>query len=149
MESTLRKEQKIEAINRMKIIGIMPRITKEFQQSNIVNYSENSYLYWVKNHPEYVNIIKKFEEETNGLVYHCELTHLKYNCDHLSLLYVSEYKEEWSADREDLKNNMPYAQVYVINLDDNNKYIGIDEFCSELGTIGIKLCPSGGILRTY
>ena len=56
-----------------------------------------------------------------------------------SYLYVSKHKDEWEADRELIKEGQTIA--YVINRN--------DEFCSEIGSIGIRLTPARGLVRIW
>lgn len=73
MEQDLKQLQKIEAIERLKILQdkfeLMPTVTKEFEKDNVLYYSEyvnKSYpaiLYWVNNKEEYKNAVREFEEE--------------------------------------------------------------------------------------
>lgn len=140
---TLKQQQKTEALARMKMLKIMGNVCNEFRQSDIVNYSErqnkffDGILYWVDNNEEYVKLIKEFEKEYGGLVYHAQLSHTEFG-DLLSLLYVSKRPSEWKEDKELLARGDTYA--YVCNLTDPN--------LSELGMIGV--APrNGGITRTY
>lgn len=142
MEQTLKEKQKAEALQRMKMLQLMPQVIKDFEKNNKVYYSErqnrifNAILYWLDNEKEYVDLVNKFEKEHNCLVYHCQLTHMEFE-DSLSLLYVSDSEEEWEQDKKDLREG--YAFVYAASLDCDSD--------SEFGTIGIK--PSqGGVLRT-
>jgi len=135
------KEKKAEAIRRMKLIGLLPRIIEEFEKKDVVNYSETTnqkdgILYWLANKMEWLEFVKAFEEKHKALVYHAEFSHLEFG-DCLSLFYVGNYEEEWERDYNDLKDG--YAFVYVWNIDDN--------FCSEFGTIGFK-SVNGGVKRT-
>lgn len=132
--------QKQEAIKRMRILKLMPQIIKEFEKKDVVYYSErqnkffSATLYWLTNHQEYVEAVKKFEQETNSLVYHAQLTHTNIG-DMLSLLYVSKYEEEWEREKEDLRRGETIAMVINGEIED-------------MGYIGLK--PSmGGVTRTY
>ena len=142
MEQTLKEKQKAEALQRMRMLQLMPQVIKDFEKNNKVYYSErqnaffNAILYWLDNDERYVKIINEFEKKHNCLVYHCQLTHMEFG-DLLSLLYVSENEEEWEQDKQDLREG--YAFSYVAN-------IGCECY-NDFGTIGIR--PSqGGILRT-
>lgn len=125
MEQNLKTLQKAEAIKRLKILQntfeLMETVTKEFEKENTLYYSEYvnktcpAILYWVANEEKYVNIIKEVEEQKNILIYHAILTPTIYG-KHLSLLYVSQYQEEWQNDRNDLNEGLPIA--YCINLAD-------------------------------
>lgn len=142
MEQTLKEKQKNEALKRMAMLNLMPQVIKDFEKKDKVYYSErqnaifNAILYWLDNEPNYVEIVKQFEEKHNCLVYHCQLTHMEFG-DLLSLLYVSENEEEWEQDKKDLREGCAFS--YVANID--------CECYNDFGTIGIK--PSqGGVLRT-
>lgn len=139
---TLRERQKEEAIKRMKTLGLMSNVIKDFEKNNKVYYSErqnaffNAILYWIDNEPEFIKTVKQFEKKHNALVYHCQLTHLECG-DVLSLLYVSTNENEWQQDKEQLTQGIAYA--YVKNLK--------SDYDSEFGSIGVR--PSmGGVLRT-
>jgi len=139
-----RKEQlKEEAIARMRLLRLMPKIIGEFKRSNRVYYSErqnamfNAVLYWLDNKPEWVEFVKDFENKNNCLVYHCQLTYTEFG-DMLSLLYVDNDETEWELEKEAIANGQTLA--YVHNLSDTD--------LSEYGMIGVK--PSmGGITRTW
>ena len=139
---TLRQKQKLEALERMKILKLDNSVIKEFNTKGTIYLSERqnkifpATLYWVSNYEDYVAIIDEFEKKYNSIVYHCQLTHTTWG-DLLSLLYVSDSEEEWSMDKDDLKNH--YAVVRVENLQ--------DRYFSEFGTIGLK-SVMGGIERT-
>ena len=140
--------QKAEAINRMKSLKLLPNVIKEFETDNTVYYSErqnkifDGILYLVKNKQVFVDIIKEFEDQRHALVYHAQLTRFNFGLC-LSLLFISQYPEEWEMEQEDLKADsegimFPYSYVY--NLD-------VPDF-SDLGKIGI-VAKNGGISRVY
>lgn len=131
----LKLEQKQEALNRMRMLDIYSPAIKEFEKENIINKSEHGgMLYWLdENEQEFV---KEFEEKYNAIVYHIIHNYTEFG-ELYSLLFVSQHKEEWGWDNEDIKNNI--AMVYVKNIDE-------DAF-SEFGSIGIK-SQFGGLVRT-
>jgi len=132
-----REIKKQEAIKRMKMMRLMPNIIEEFEKDDIVHYSEwRGVLYWVSNKPKWVEYIKDFEEQYNCLVYHAEFSSLVFG-DCLSLLYVSDYKDEWCMDVAAIKQGYPIA--YVWNID--------DPICSEFGSISL-VPMNGGVKRT-
>ena len=138
-----RKQQKQEALKRMKKIGFMDDVIHQFKNEDVVFYSErqnnifNAVLYWTSNDNELTKRIKEFEEKNNALVYHVQLTHMEFG-EMYSFLFVSNYEEEWEYDMQDLEDGQCLA--YVWNKTMNN--------CSEFGTIGIQ--PSmGGVVRTW
>jgi len=80
-------------------------------------------------------IIKKFEEEHDGLVYH--MIHNKYEFGECyTILYVSKYEDEWEDDIKDIHDG--YVLAYVENVDDT--------MCSEFGSVAIK-SSFGGLVR--
>ena len=81
--------------------------------------------------------IQEFEKLYNSLVYLVLVSHSSFGtlCD---LFYVSDQKNEWESDREDLKEG--YSYIYCYNMD--------DDLCSEIGEIEFKADPvCGGIYR--
>ena len=130
-----REKQKNEAINRMKTLELYENVIKEFQEENKLNLSESiGVLYWLKE--EEKELVKEFENENGGLVYHLIRSLTDFG-ELYSIFYVSKYEEEWDMDLEDLKNNIAF--VYVKNLN--------DELSSEFGSIGFKK-SIGGLVRT-
>lgn len=131
-----RKEMKKEAIERMKQLEILPTAINEFVKEDKLNFSLDGILFWLDD--EKKQLVKEFEEQTGGLVYHVIWGTYLLDGEKVtmtSLLYVSEHEEEWELEREDLKENSPIA--YVINNEWNEK---------DLGTIEVK--PAfGGVLR--
>ena len=141
-KNELREKQIKEALLRMKLLRLDSSVVNLFKKEQKLFYSErqskifNAVLYWLDNKPEYVELVKKFEDQTHYLVYHCQLTHFEFG-DCLTLLFVTNDEEEWVRERMDLNSGCIFS--YVINLDDSEN--------SEFGTVGIK--PSmGGVLRT-
>lgn len=130
-----KQEQKMEAIKRMKILKLHANAVNEFDKENMLNLSEGyGALYWLDDkQKEYVNA---FEQKYNSVVYHVIHNITEFG-ELLAFLYVSDSEDEWSYDRNDLKDG--YACAYVENLD--------EPVFSEFGSIGIK--PSfGGLVRT-
>ena len=117
-------------------------ISRDFEKSERVYYSETmnkmfrGILYWLDNKPEFMALKDKFEKETGGLVYHAELSHTTIG-DMLTFFYVSQHKDEWEMDREDIKHGQTFA--YVNNL-------ATPEF-SEFGSVPFT-CVNGGLMRT-
>lgn len=144
----LKKEQKVEAIERLKILNknfeLLKNVVNDFEKKDLLYFSEQTslggILYWCtkeNGYNEYVDLIKKFEEENNAIVYHAIHCYTEFG-ELLNLLYVSQHKSEWKMDRTDLIKGVPFAYCY--NLD--------DEWCSEFGSISIA-GRTGGIIRKY
>ena len=142
----LKEQQKNEALNRLRLLQmkfeLLENVVTEFEQNDILYYSEyinknaQGILYYISNSKELINTIKEFEDKHQAKVYHAILTPLTYG-RMLSLLYVSQYTEEWQRDRNELSEGLPLA--YCINLD--------DEVTAEFGGIQIAKA-NGGITRT-
>ncbi len=109
-----RETKKIEAIKRLRAIGIIEDAIEQFIEDDVVMSSENPYgfLYWLND--EQKELVKEFEEEYNALVYLASYCNTEFG-QLLALFYVSDYEEEWSMDNEDIADG--YAMTYCINLD--------------------------------
>ena len=130
-----RNIQKQEAIHRMKMLNLHGNVLREFEQEDRLNMSEyGGFLYWLDSDQQ--AIVDEFEAEWNALVYHVIHSYTNIG-EMLTLLYVSNYPEEWEYDRLDLAEGYPLA--YVKNLD--------DPYLSEIGSVGIE-CRIGGLIRT-
>ena len=130
-----REMKKEEAIKRMKKLNIIDDAVRQFKNEDIVMVSEPPFggLYWLND--EEKEMVRKFEEENDALVYIVVRAFTNFGKMD-SLLYVSDYEEEWEMDNEDLKDG--YAMSYTINHDMPD--------CSEFGSIAI-CSAGGGILR--
>lgn len=129
------KEVKEEALKRMKLLNLHQNIINEFKTENKLNRSEHKLgiLFWLTD--EEKEIVKEFEKEHNGyLVYHVIKTH---NIDFgiiYDLLYVSPNEDDWTLEREDLKNNLVMSY-------------SVTQF-AECGLIQVKSI-NGGLVRAY
>ena len=133
-----REEKKVEAIERMKAWGIFDQTIEQFAQDDLISESVPPVgaCFWLDK--EQLQRVRDFEKEHNALVYF--VIHSYTNLGELeSYLYVSDYKEEWHYDREDIKEHQQIAYVYNA---------GAPEF-SEMGSIGIELTPAAGLRRTW
>ena len=130
-----RENKKIEAIKRLKNIGIIQDAIYQFAEDDTVMVSENPYgfLYWLND--DHKVLVKEFEEEYNALVYLANFCRTEFG-DLLALFYVSDYEEEWNMDNADISDG--YAMTYCINLD-------CPDF-NEFGSIAFK-ATNGGITR--
>ncbi len=131
----LKIKQKQEAIERMKMLKIYSQAIKEFEKENVINVSEHGgILFWLDD--EQQEMIKRFEEKYNAVVYHVIHNYTEFG-ELYSLLYVSQHENEWDYDRDDIKHNI--ALSYVVNIN--------EESFSEFGSIEIR--PQfGGVIRT-
>ena len=132
-----REIKKEEAIKRMKAMNIYSDAIKQFKNADIVMVSEPPLggLFWLND--EEKEMVSKFEQENNALVYLVVRSFTNLGTMD-NIFYVSDYQDEWEMDNADLNEN--YACVYVINHDMPD--------CSEFGTIAWK-SVGGGILRVF
>lgn len=132
------EEKKKEAIKRLKKLRVHEEVIAQFEKEGLVNMSEPPFgaCFWPSD--DELAMIREFEQEHNAVVFHVVRSFMEFGtCD--CYLFVSDYKEEWEQDNEDIKHGS--ALVYVYNH---------DEPCfSEFGTVGIELAPAGGLVRTW
>lgn len=146
-QNNLKNLQLKQAIERLEILEkeylLHENVLKEFKEDKTIYYSENlggsfsGILYWLANKDEYVEKVRKIEQERNIFVYHCILNHT-IDGDLLTMLYVSEYQDEWDFEKNDLRNGCTDAYVCNLNRD-------ID---SEFGSVQIT-GVNGGLVRVY
>lgn len=132
------EEKKLEAVKRMKKIGIYPETISQFEREDYISRSEPPVgaYFWVEG--DDLKLIREFEKEYNVPVYSVIRSYTTIGkLD--SCLFVGDHKKEWELDREDLQHNQTIA--YVINHDMPD--------CSEIGSIGYKLGMAAGLLRTW
>lgn len=77
--------------------------------------------------------VKDFENRFNAVVYLIQVTHSGFGTI-CHMFYVSDHKEEWYSDGEDLKNG--YACVYAYNMD--------EPAFSDIGTVTFEMDPACG-----
>ncbi len=129
------ENKKKEAIKRMEALDIYSETIRQFEEENLISYSEAPLgtNYWLTT--EQREIVKAFEEEYNALVYFIVRTETEFGTLD-SFLYVSDHEDEWEMDNEDLKDG--YIVSYVYSYD-------APEF-SEFGSIMVQ--PRfGGLVR--
>ena len=129
-----REEMMSEAIKRMKELCIDKEAIDAYTNGKVYVSSSTGRFIWAD--AEEQEMIDRFEEENDVLVYHAIFTRTAY-CRFFSMLFVSQYKEDWQSDMNDIRHGCPTAMV--INID--------DEMFSGMGGIGIKQV-SGRLERT-
>lgn len=128
-----REEMLNEAIARMKKLDLHPNTITELK-NGVINVSKQfGALYWADEAEK--EMIRKFEAEHNALVFHCIENHTNFGTL-FSMLFVSQYEEEWEIDNEDLNILCPIAMVK--NRD--------DDMLSDMGCIKVKPFY-GGLVR--
>lgn len=131
-----RENMKQEAVERMKMLGIIDDAIKQFEDDGVIMKGESPFGALYDLNDEEKEIARQFEAEYGALVY------LGVSCNTdigrmISFLYVCKEEDEWELDRDDLKGLCPIT--YTHNFDDPD--------CSEIGSIGIEP-RNGGIVRT-
>ena len=140
--SVTRNEMKNEASARMRILKIHENAVNDLEKNDMANVSflGCGILYWPTD--KQIELIKKFEDQYNCLVYHAISSTTEIG-ELLTLLYISQYESDWPTDREDLKNYDPrygYSiMAYVYNLS--------NDIFSEFGSVCVKP-KNGGLVRT-
>ena len=131
------EEMKEEALLRMKMLKLHSNVIDEFWKENKLNKSEglNAILFFLTD--EEKKRIKRIEEKYKILVYHVIHTYTTNLGELYDLLYVSNHKEEWEYDRQDIKQGIILSRTEVI----------YDSINSEFGSIGIQ-SKNGGVVRT-
>lgn len=128
-----REKQKQEALKRMKMLNFHYNTRKEYEEEDIINASISGLLFWLSE--EEKEWIKQWESETGNVVYHVIKNNTGFG-ELLSILYVSQYEDEWELDQELIEKDMVFAYVRNLTMSD----------CSEYGSIGIKQL-FGGLIR--
>lgn len=120
-------DMKREALDRMATLGLGDDVRADFENHNIVSTSSDIFNTPVWASHKEKAIIEAYENEWDHLVYHA-IDAPSLTGNRLILLFVSNYKTDWIAEREDLKNCTIMA--YVVNLD--------HEGCSEFEFVRVK-----------
>ena len=132
--------KKVEAINRMKELGLFAPCIKAFKDRNEVQLSEpTGGLYEFSSNTELTAKVQEFEKENNALVYHVIHSPMRFDGDVMDMynfLYVSDYPEEYEMDNNDIKDGYPLAYVWNRTVD----------YFSEFGGIAVK-GRFGGLVR--
>lgn len=133
-----REEKKVEAISRMKKLGIFGQTIKQFEKEDYVSISEPPFgaFFWAEG--EDLEAIREYEDRYNALVYMVIRSYTGFGIID-SYLYVSDYKEEWQLDRDCLAENRAVAYCRNKTMPD----------CSEGGYIGFKRTVAAGLQRTW
>lgn len=130
------EERKIKAIELLKQLDIYKPYIEGFKEKDQVCFFERFGGYWVDQEPEVYNKMKEVEAQFNCTVYAITHEYTEFG-ECYSFLLVTRYKQEWK-NLVVSENGTHYAFAYVWNKD--------DDWCSELGTIGVKSF-GGGITR--
>lgn len=115
------EKKKEEAIRRMEALDIYVDTINQFEDEDLVSYSEPPLgtNFWFNK--EQREIIKAFEKEYNALVYFAIRSYTEFGTLD-SFLYVSDHEEEWEMDNEDLKDGYVVAYVYNYDMPDFSEF---------------------------
>lgn len=132
------EEKKVKALQLMEELDIYKPYRDKFAEDGTITLFESFAGYYIgeDNEPELLKKIRKFEEEGNRLVYAVIHTLASFG-DCYDFLFVPDYRDDWEYLIESLGNEK-YAFAYVYN--------STDEWCSDMGTIGIEV-HYGGLRR--
>ena len=131
------EDKRVEAISRMKKIGLFNEVILLFEKSGEVLQSEPPFGACYELSDEQKERVRQFEEEHDALVYH--IIHEFTNFGELeNFLYVSNFPEEWKLDRVDIRDERVIAYVY-----------NVDGGFADMGSIGIELTSAAGLKRTW
>lgn len=124
-----------EAVRRMRKLDIINDAIKQFKRDGLIMVSEPPLggLYYLDD--EQKEILDAFEKEHNALVYLVVRAYTDFGKMD-SFLYVSDYKEEWESDNDDITDGQPLTYTYNYDAPDN----------SEFGRISVRSIY-GGLLR--
>lgn len=134
--NTTKEQRKEVALKALKQLDIYTPYIKGFKENNQVCFFENFGGYWVDQEPEIEAKMKEVEEKYNCTVYAITHEYTDFG-ECYDFLIVCDYPEEWN-DIVCSEGKIHYVFAYVWNKD--------DEWCSELGTIGVQSF-GGGIRR--
>ena len=105
-----RIQMKAEAVQRMKMHGLLQDIIDLFNEKDILCCSENGILRYLTG--EEKRMVAEYEKESGCLIYHIIRSH--WDFETCELCQVSLYKEDWPIERDRLEQGWPL--VYSVNL---------------------------------
>lgn len=134
IDEELREKMRQESIARLKMLKLHQNVIYDFETEDKLNKSEGSMagLYWLDEEEQ--EIVEKFENNYNVLVYHVIKTYTIELGEIYDLLYVDEYEEYWDEEKEEIKEG--YVRSYTVSP------------FSESGRICVEL-KNGGLIRKY
>ena len=127
------EEMKLEAIKRLRNLGVMKTVENGFRENSKVYMSEFGGILYDLNADAQKSILK-MGRFADRLAYAVICSHFEYG-DLYTVLYVGRDKETWQSERPDRDG---YCRAYVYNVD--------EPYLSEFGT-GQVQGANGGIIR--
>ena len=145
MELATSEEMKEEAIRRMKKLRYYKPSIQLFEKEGVVMLNEPPmYAHYIldeSNSPEAYEELKPvmdmLQRDNEHLVYAVIMSFSNLGKTY-EFLYVEKYKEEWAYFDDDLEYGTTLVYCYNSTHPD----------CSEYGSIGIRLSPAAGLMRT-
>lgn len=130
------EEKKIEAVKRMKKLKLFPEVIKQFEKDGLVNISEPPFgaHFWLDKDDK--ERVAEFEKQNDALVFTAIRSYTSFGTLD-SYFFVSDHKDEWEQDWEDLEDKC--ALVWVFNHDMPD--------CSEMGCIRFEPTAAAGLRR--
>lgn len=110
--SVSREKQLNEGVKRLRKLCVMPNVVTEFKEGKLNRSDYGGILYWLDD--KEAKMVKAFEKENNAVVYHVIKSYSQFG-ELYSLLFVSQYEDEWEMDNNDLDEDLTFA--YVVNVD--------------------------------
>lgn len=129
------EEMRAEAVSRMKLMGVWDVAVQEFEAKARVFCSERPAGAFFDLNEEQTKILQEVQEK-GGLVYMVLRVNTTIGLMD-SFLYVSQHKEEWEMDREDIKDGLAFSWTHNY----------ADPWCSEFGSIVWQMGIAGGPIR--
>ena len=131
---SMREKQKAEAAERLKLMNVREDVRRKFEEDGTVVLCKDGRYYHCTD--KLVTEIRQFEQKHEATVF-LAVRMLTVFGTLDALLFVGKYEEEWSLERESIKDG--YAMSYTIN----RSY----PECSETGSISFRTTADGGIVR--
>lgn len=148
MKENLKEELTKEAIKRLNILSkkynLNPVILENYQKDGMVYYSEDTVLgkkskiEELSNNTQFLEIVKRFEEENNAIAYHCIsipkhlLGELSFLGSLLNILYIAKGRNKDSKGFNTLlEHNCMDTYTYNLDIEDFSEFgqislIGVD-----------------------
>ena len=117
------EEEMIREANwRMRILQLHINARNEFKDEHKINKSDlnQGILFWLDEKEE--EMVKKLEKKYNFMVYHIIHSYSNLGETYEILFVNNNNKDEWFAERKDLKNGFAMARVEVINCPENSEF---------------------------
>ena len=108
-----KKQMKLEAIERMKILKLNKQAINDFITNNTI-YVSNIKGSLQKANEEQMKLVKQYEEERQIKIYHI-VHHKTYSKDILYLQYVDNIREHWRVEKRDIDLGFDDVICYKIS----------------------------------